>query len=451
MARLPAALLLLAGLVPAQQPADPLAGLFESGALAELQSLAAERLQADPGDAAASYWSGRALVARASGLLEGGEFAQAQARAWLQGALPCLAAAGPGFPDAGDWALYARFLSGDDPALAGDLERLAQQGSAYAARLRGRLERDRGAPAAAWFARAAELQPDEAGLRLDLAGALGLEGRIDEGLAELEHARRLGADREAWLAVLLGLLPGPENAARLLARLDPLLAEPGAAEDAQLAWYRAWALEQLGRPQEAEAALVAAVAGRSAGSELALARLERRNGRAREAVVRLLPLVAAGDAPALDELVSAADDLAGLYLWEDALAAYAAALDAEPAHLRALANRALTEARAGRPLDAYGVLLERHPERLDFANDAALAALGRGDAAWARELLERAAAGPDGAPGVADARENLAALLLARRPPEAAAALAWLDRLLAAEPGRDRALVLRAQARRLAR
>src|SRR5262249_21175787 len=73
------------------------------------------------------------------------------------------------------------------------------------------------------------------------------------------RARRgRGADRALWLATLLSTLSGPEHADELLARLQPLLQEPGAERDARLAWYRSWALQEAGRLAEAESVLAAA-------------------------------------------------------------------------------------------------------------------------------------------------------------------------------------------------
>jgi len=438
-ARLAAALLLLAAATPAQD--------------ASLSDLAAERLDATPLDDEALYWSGRAEIERAVPLLDGPEFARGLARSRLRRAEEHLGAVQDAgrFADAADWVLHARWLRGDDETLLADLERLAGAGSAYAAWLRGRLARDRDEPAVAWFERAAALQPDDVRFVLDLADARAAEGDPEGALSALDTARALGAERAAWLATLLSTLSGRENAARLLARLDPLLQEPEGALDALLAWHRAWALEQLGRTAEAEAVLAAATRGRTPDIERAQARLALLLGRPAAAASTLGPLAEAGDVEALDLLVSAADTLASGYRWDEALAIYAQALQAEPAHLRAAANRALTLARSGRSLDGYRELLSARPGRLDLVNDAALAALGWGRTAEARELLERAAAGPDEAPGVADARENLAALLLALRPPEAGAALTLLDGVLAADPARDRSLSLRAAARRLSR
>lgn len=450
-ARLAAAVVLLAGWSTAQQPT--LSDLAAEGRWDELDAMAAERLQAEPGDEEALYWSARALLARAEALRAGPEFARELAASWARRAQDGLGAVRDAarFPDAADWALYARYLQSGDEALAGDLERLAAEGSGYAASLRGRLASDMGAPAADWFERAAALRPGEAGVLLDLAWARAAEGDTEGALAALESARAAGAGRERWLAILLIALPGPGNAARLLARLEPLLQEPDGAQDALLAGYRAWALEQLGRTEEALAVLSAASLGRTPPIERAQARLLLLLGRPDEAATRLVPLAQAGDAEALDLLVSAADALATGYRWDEALAAYDSALATEPAHLRAAANRALALASSGRSLDGYAGLLAARPGRLDLVNDAALAHVGWGRTDEARALLERAAAGPDGAPGVADARENLAALLLALRPPDAEAALGLLERVLAADPGRDRSLTLRAAARRIAR
>jgi hypothetical protein len=447
--------------IPAPPPAPPvqlvsdeeLARLAAQSSWDEVISVAADRLARSPDDQAALYWSGRAHMEQGRALLGGGRFAHDLGITLLHRATELLSgvrAEGPR-ADAAEWAFFSRYLAGDDEALPADLQRAAAAGSGYAARLRGQLAHDRGEDALPWFERAAAALPDRADVRLDLAGARAAHGDRAGALTALEDARALGADRAAWLATLLAVLPTADDANDLLARLAPLLAGPGAERDAVLAWYRAWALQELGRFAEAETVLAAATENRRPEIDRAQALLRLRLGRPMEAAALVRALAEAGDADALDSLVSAADALGQTFHWDDALALYDEALAIEPAHPRARANRALTEARAGRPLSGYDALVAAYPDRADLLNDSALARLGRGERDTARALLERAAALPDGAPGVADARENLAALRLSDRPPDAAGALALLARVLAAEPARDRALVLRAQALKAAR
>jgi hypothetical protein len=453
-AALTAALLSLTLALQAQEvPVDPLQDLAAQGRWEELLGASAERLAQAPDDVAALYWSGRAQLERGRSLLSGSRFAQEMGRDVLHRAAELLGRVPPAsFADAPTWAFFARYSAGDDEDLAADLERAAAAGSGYAARLRGLVARDRGEPGAVeWLARAAQALPEDATVRLEWAAELAARGDRAGALAGLEEARRLGADRAGWLATLLAALPGPENTGELLARLQPLLQEPGAERDAPLAWYHSWALEQAGRLIEAEAVLAAATDDLRPEVQRAHARLLLRVGRPTEAAALAAPLAEAGDADALELLVSAGDALAQAFRWDEALSAYDRALSIEPAHGRAAANGALTESRAGRELQRYPALVAKHPERADVLNDAGLSEAARGHATEARALFERAAGLPDDQPGVHDARENLAALLLAGPAPDPAAALGWLDGLLAIEPGRDRSLTLRALALRLAR
>lgn len=454
--RLPAAALVLALAAHAQDPSvEPLVELAGQGRWDELLDASSARLAAAPDDVEALYWSGRAHLERGRALLAGPRFAQDLGRSLLHTSAAQLARVPESveaFADAPDWALFARYLVGDDEGIAADLERRAAGGSGYAARLRGRLARDRGElDVESWFARAAEALPDDAGVRLEWATELAALGRRDEALSVLEQARAQRADREAWLAALLATLPRPDDAEELLRRLQPLLTEVDAERDASLAAYRAWALDQLGRTAEAETVLARATEGRRPEIDLNHARLLLRLQRPAEAAALVVPLAEAGDADSLEVLVSAADMAAQSFRWDEALVLYDKALEIEPAHARAAANRALTQARAGRGLDGYQALVAAYPQRADVLNDAALAEAGRGHGEAARLLLERAATFPLEEPGARDARENLAALLLAGPPADATAALALLEDVLAVDPGRDRALSLRLRARRLSR
>ncbi|HEX5010134.1 MAG TPA: hypothetical protein VFY71_07015, partial [Planctomycetota bacterium] len=247
-AALPALLLALA-LRAQEAPPDALADLAAQGRWEDLLGASAERLAQAPEDVAALYWSGRAHLERGRALLAGSRFAQELGRGLLHRAAEQLGAVGPAaFADAPNWALFARYLAGDEETLAADLEHAAGAGSGYAARLRGLLARDKGEPGASdWLARAAAALPQDPQVRIELAAELAARGERAGALAVLEEARALGADRALWLATLLSALSGPEHADELLARLQLLLQEPGAERDARLAWYRSWALQEAGR------------------------------------------------------------------------------------------------------------------------------------------------------------------------------------------------------------
>jgi tetratricopeptide (TPR) repeat protein len=441
---------------PAAEPAPPLASdedlvqLATSGQWEELIGAASDRLSHAPEDQAALYWSGRAHLERGRQLQSGGRFARDLATSLLHRSAELLAGvrAEGERADAVEWALYARYLAGDDETIAADLERAAVEGSGYAARLRGQLARDRSEPSELeWFERAAKALPDRPDVRIDLARSRAGRGDRPGALAALEEARALGADRGSYLATLLAILPTADDANEFLARTSPLLAEPGAERDALLAWYRSWALQQLGRFEEAEAALAAAPDNLQPDIVRTHAQLLLRLQRPQDAIALVQPLAAQGDSAALDQLVSAGDSLAQAFRFQEALATYDEALAIEPAHPRALANRALTEARSGGPLDGYDALVAAHPDNAVILNDAALSRLSRGEREAARALLQRAVALPPDGAGVADARENLARVLLSDSPPDAAGALALLTTVLEKEPARDRSLVLRERAR----
>ena len=447
--------LLLAALllrpVPAQDASLPT--LYEQGRLDEIVSIAGERLARDPADQDALYWSGRAELDRARQLLasRGGrisrtglDLAQDLAAAQLERAADQLGrvlpmSAGPR-ADAREWHWLARSLRDRDESLATELERAwSAEGAAYAAYLRGLMWRESApAEAAAWLQRAAEAMPERVDFQLAWADALARDGRREAALAAWERARSSGAARAELCSSLLGLLPSAESAALRLQRLDVLATGEGGAADALLAWHRAYALEQLGRLPEAEAALALATEGRTPEIIAVHARLLAALDRPRQAQELLVPLAKAGDAQALEQLVDLADGQARRRSVAEAVAAYDAALAIDPGHTRAGANRALTLARSGAGLDAYRQLAAAHPHRAELLNDAALALWGGGLREEARSLLERAAALPSGV----DARENLAAFLLDEQPPDPRAARPLLEAILAEEPGRDRALFL---------
>jgi hypothetical protein len=420
----------------------------------ELIVATAERLGEAPEDPEALYWSGRAYLERAQSLLDatagrgrsrGADLARDLARAFLDRARDQLArvpATGDGFAtDAADWLAYARYLGGEDPQLAEDMERwYAEDQAAYAAYVRGLIARDVGdAAAAEWFERAARAGNARPDFALVWAEALAVEGDGEQALEAWEAARRAGASTHALAATLQGLLPDVEDAGKRLDRLELLVVDDAARQDALLAWYRAHALEQLGRVSEAEETMAAATRQRTDATERAHARLLALLDRPRDAMTLLQRAVADGDDASLEQLVALADDLGRRRQFDDALAAYDAALDAEPNHGRAEANRALTQARAGRSLDGYAALLARRPGRADLLNDAGLASWGWARLDEARQRIEAAAA----LPGSRDAQENLAALLLTIEPVDPARAEELLASVLEVEPTRARALFLR--------
>lgn len=424
----------------------------------ELIAVTAEHLAGDHADTEALYWSGRAHVERAQDLLaarasrrtrRGVDLALDLAHALLDRGREQLARVpdmedGP-WSDADEWIAYGRYLRGDDPGLAGDLEHWYESEHAgYAAYVRALIARDAGDAKAAeeWFGRAASADDTRPEFALAWAESLAARGERAGALEAWESARVAGAERDALLATLQAVLPGEVDAADRLERLDSVLAEEHAGRDALLAWYRAFALEQLGRVVEAEAGMARATENRSDATERARARLLALVDRPREARGVLAEAVARGDDEALEQVVALADELGLARRFDEALAAYDDALAAEPHHERARANRALTLARSGRSLDGYAELLARHPGRTDLLNDAGLAAWGWGRVDVARDRLEAAA----GLPGAVDALENLAALLLSEQPVDSLRARALLDTVLLAEPGRPRALFLRHRA-----
>lgn len=449
-----AALLLAVVLLsPAAAQDASLSKLYEQGRMDDIVSAAGERLARDPADQDALYWCGRAELDRARALLAsrgarvsrtGIDLAQDLADAQLERAADQLGRVLPMSAgvraDARQWHWFARSLRAADETLAADLERAwTDEGAAYAAYLRGLLVKETApAEAATWLQRAAEATPERVDFALAWAEALARDGQRDAALAAWDRAQAHGATGAELCASLLGLLPAKDSAAARLERLDRLAAGEGGAADSLLAWHRAYALEQLGRLEDAEAALAAATEGRTPEIVCVQARLLAALDRPLEAQELLVPLAKAGDAKALEQLVELADNLGRRRQYDAALAAYEAALAIEPTHVRAAANRALTLARSGGGLDAYRELAAAHVDRADILNDAALALWGGGERADVRALLEKAAALPAGR----DARENLASWLLDEQPPDPVAARPLLEAVLADDPGRDRALFL---------
>jgi len=444
-----AALALVAlGAAAADVADDPLAGLFEQGLHEEVVDAAYLRLGEDPDDAAAHYWLGRASYERALALLETGRFGRDLGLALLDRAIEALERAPPG-SDARAWRDRARRVrgDGDDPAFVRELETRAASGDADAAYVRALVARDAGRldEAWSWLERAREAAPTpRVDVLLEATRVAAARGRADAALQAWRAAREAGADREALLLALAQVLPERRDAARRLALIETLDAPPA---DPTLCWYRGYALWELGRPEQAVAAMEAAGPGRTPAFTRAHARFLLAASRPEAAVARLRPLVEDGDIAALELLVSAADALALARRFEPALDAYALALDASPGHERALVNRALTLSQAGRPEQAsasYEEVLARRPRRADLLNDAALHEWGRGRPERARALWGRAVA----LPGSVDAAENLAVSL---RKIDPTRAVELLDEVLAAEPTRDRALYQRFLVQRGAR
>ncbi len=416
----------------------------------EVIAAAGERLAVDATDEGARYWLGLAWLVRAEGLLSGGSFSFAQdlARSSLDRAVYALTGLEPDpsgpYGDAREWWAYARQLRGD-ATLGTDLEGLvAEQGWPYGAYLRGVLARDeQDRTAVDWFRQASDADPSRALFALALAEAWGAAGGTEQALAAWERARVAGATPAELADAAQRLLPSGGKAEARLALLDRIAAS-SEETDGLMAWHRAWTLQQLGRIEQAEQALAAATVGRSPAVERVHAALLSRVGRSQEAADRLLKLVREQrDEEARTQLVDLADRLAVEREFALSLKCYADALEAEPNDDRALRNRALTLSRAGdleASEQAWESLVERHPQRPEILNDAALCALGEGRHVQARGLLERA----KDLYGGEDARENLAQVLVGQDPEQA---VELLDTVLEGEPGRDRALYLRFLAR----
>ena len=424
----------------AAQEGDALASLAWEGRWDDIIVLASERLDEQREDPPAAYWLGRAWLARAEGLLAGSSstFARDLAGSSLDRAidqLESLAAAGYG--DAREWFYYARYLR-EDSRLAPDLESWFEaDGSGYAAFLRGRVaQRDSDQTAVDWFRLAVDATPERGDYSLALCDQLMAEGRSDEALAAWQGASAAGVPASALLMRLLSLLPEAEEARRRLELIEKLVRERGLEKEAVSAWYRAHALEQVGRAAEAERVLSDAVEGRSSAIDRAHASLLGRLGRDMEAVERLRSWVSAGNPDAVEALTEVADGAAQRGKWSVALMSYDHVLEHAPNHERALRNRALTQWRAGHrdlALEGWRDLAGRWPGRSDVLNDAALFLWVGGQAREARGLWEQALEQPGGE----DAAENLAVSLLASDPVRAQE---LLGSLLDTNPTRDRAL-----------
>jgi len=447
---------------------DDLPDLAERGRWGELRDRAGVRVAADAEDDGARYWLGRASYELALELLGSSspvsrDLGHAQlARAIVQLALVDERTGDA--TDAVDWWLHARFVDhrywadlaeserpwDDGSELVATFERVwNERGRAAAAYLRGRvaLEREE-EDALVWLERAARADPGRGEHQLLWANALAQRGRRDEALDAWWSAAASDAGTPELLGCLAAILPGTSDAAERLRVLDELLASGRRTLDAWIAWYRGWALDELDRAEAAEAAFAAATSGRPSGMDRAHAGVLYRLGRLDEAVALLLPRAEEGDWSAFSMLIDVAEALALERRWEEALSTYDRVLAIEGRDERAVHSRAITLWRAGRAEEAAAAwrsLLELLPGRADLLNDAGLAALGRGDAARARELFEEAVR----LPGSEDARENLAWLLLREEPPAVAAATEHFDAVLAEEPHRDRALYGRFRARRM--
>ncbi|MGQ0552010.1 MAG: hypothetical protein ACT4PU_02185 [Planctomycetota bacterium] len=407
--------------------------------------------------AQARYESARERIERAQLLLEGRRFERNQAAGLLSQAIEELAELSAGTDasaaEAREWRNYARYLLGDDPALAADLEReYSAHGSAYAAHLRGRLASE-GEPAVAllWFERAARAAPQRLDYQLTYAESLAANAQREAALLTWDAAReqallgeRVVEDGAALLSALARILPGRSGAASRLARIEALLNSSAAgSQQALWQWHHAFALEELGRLAESEAAFSAATEGRSAEYERAHGRLLGRLGRRVEAAEHALRAARAGDAAALDELLGLAGSAGRARRWEEALLLLEQGLQVEPRHYGLSEARALTLSLAGVSLDGYRELAERWPERGELLNDAGLAAWSWGQPQEALAYFERALRHSE----LSDARENCASWLLEFAPEQSERAEQLLREVLRGEPGRDRALALLARAR----
>jgi tetratricopeptide (TPR) repeat protein len=443
-----AVLLALALSSAAQVPPGELETLGLAARWDDVISRAGERIDAGPNDFVARYWLGRAWLARGEGLLRGapGVLARDLAHSSLGRAVAQLERAvdQTGVPsDGADWLAYARFLR-RDVGLAAELEAWhADSGQGYPAYLRGLIaQRDGDAEAECWLQRAVAADPGEANFALTWAIELGALGRRDEALSAWSVAAATDVDVESLLPVLLQLLPDATKAELRLQKLEALVAARDLSADGFVAWYRGHSLQQLGRLEEAETVFAEATDNRSSDVDLAHLAVLLKLDRGEEALGRLERWALVGDPRVLSNLVGLGNVLGQARRWDAALEAYDMVLATEPAHERALRNRALTLSRAGRGEagPAWEALVQRYGDRADVLNDAALMLQGAGENKAATVLWERAVV----LDGAEDARENLAAERLVDEPE---AALELLDRVLAKEPRRDRALYLRLRAR----
>jgi len=433
------------------EPADTLALLADDGRWDELLDQATQRLSRDESDVLALYWSARAEIQRGLPLIGGRAFARDLGHTMLRRAGEQLALLRENPADATrdsrEWAMYVRYLLGDDELLAPSLEAwFAESGRGYAAFLRGLMGRDSGDTAGAldWMGKAFHASPGSGDFAVEFARELGRAGRKEEALAAWSTAVADGVPLPTLLAVLLDVLPGMENAEKRLAMQDSLVIDEVARRDGLLAWHRSWSLEQLGRTVEAASALDAATEHRGAEVERAHARLLIALGRRAEAADRLRTAAGAGDAAAFSDLVSLADWHALAHAWDEAFLLYDAALIIEPRDERAAVNRALTMAQSGLSLAAWLDLVDRNPERADLLNDAALQLKGWGLDREAEAMFERASI----LPGALDARQNLADLLLNAHPVDVERAMSLLRDVVSGDPSREWALYLLHVARR---
>jgi len=437
--------------------------LAAAGRWETLRSQADARLSLDASDTEALFWLGREQLEEAWGLLDGDRVARDIGRSVLDRAIQNLGAADQGSePRAADWLLQARFsrwqlgspgdgdLTTDTLADALELQ-WSQDARPMAAYLRGHMAMVQGGDGALqWFERAALAAPDRSAFSLDWSRELAAAGDRAGAVAAWQSARR-GTD---WaltdlLAALLVALPSTADADRRLELLDGLFAEPDLASDAMLAWHRAHALGLLDRREEAAAAFAAGSSGRTPAIDRAEASYLRVLGRLPEALELLFARARERHWDCLDDAVSIADSLAIAGDHSAALSAYETALSIEPRHELALWHRALSLWHGGQDeaaAAAWADLIERYPGRSDITNDGALAAWGVGDLPLAQERLEQAMSWP----GSEDAQENLAVLLLESSPPDPQRALDLLEGVLQVDPRRDRSLLYRYRARRLA-
>jgi tetratricopeptide (TPR) repeat protein len=428
---------------------DSLEELAEAGRWDDIIVEANERLDEDSADHAARYWVGRAWLERGQALLASSNsvFARDLARSSLTRAVTSLGMvpAGGGDSPAGDaheWRVYARYLL-EDAALAGDLEAWVTdgaEGAAYGAFLRGLLsQREDDADAGSWFALACAMSPERGEFHMARTGEAIVRGRQAEALESWQAARAAGVLWDDLLSALLAILPAAQDASARLALLNDLAAEEGGQEDGPLAWYRAHALEQLGRPGEAESLLARATERRSVGVDRAQARLLLNLGRGEDALPLLEPWIGTGDLDAIADMANIADTLASDHRWTAALGAYDIVLERNGRHEWAARNRAITLSQAGmeeQAWKAWSDLTIRHADRADILNDAALFYEGAGNRKQARSLWEQALA----LGGSTDARENLASHLRLEDPKRAQS---LLEEVLNTDQTRDRALFLR--------
>lgn len=430
------ALVLIAGL-----QADELERALTERRWSVVEDLARERLSEDPDDTTAHSALGRALLARSRALAGGTGISRSLRRTAVDGAVEHL---GRALEHEGlrELWLEARAEHPDaDATLDAELRELADAGDAHAGWLWARRQPAAGGAALERLERAVASRPGNPAFASTL-----LEWRLvlaDQPGAEAAWAlaKDAGADVDHLASMSLQLWPGAEQAERRGERLDELAVERGLERDAWLGWYRAHALLQQGRVEEALVVFAAGERPAPASVKLAHAAALAAHGRPLDASALLLPLAADGDWEAYDQAVSVADSLALARRFPEALALYDALLEVERRDERAQRHRALTLWRGGRGLDAgaaFEELNRRWPDRADLLNDAGLAAWGSGDLTAAEARFRAAIELPQSV----DARENLAALLIEARRPGRAEARSLLQEVLAEEPARARALVL---------